>query len=147
MPLPAQYSVLSRSKIQSFTCRKSGPTAGSAAMGEPLFFTIFVPSMGPEHGLGGAGVQAPLTGIHQSYLNPVKWPKGTMYAGARLKGCMDRSSSAGRAALNPRDALDILDIRTGKPGGTAELAGRTDADADVLHYLAVHGAPGTRQAV
>jgi uncharacterized protein (DUF2336 family) len=53
----------------------------------------------------------------------------------------------GRAGLNPRAALDILDIRTGKPGGTAELAGRTDAGADVLHYLAVHGAPATRQAV
>jgi hypothetical protein len=50
---------------------------------------------------------------------------------------MDRSSPAGRAGLNPREALDILDIRTGKPGGTAELAGRTDAGADVLHYLAV----------
>ena len=60
---------------------------------------------------------------------------------------MDRSSSIGRAGLNPREALDILDIRTGKPGGTAELAGRTDAGADVLHYLAVHGAPHTRQAV
>jgi len=60
---------------------------------------------------------------------------------------MDRPSSAGRAGLNPRDALDILDIRTGKPGGTAELAGRTDAGADVLQYLAVHGAPQTRQAV
>ena len=60
---------------------------------------------------------------------------------------MDRSSPAARAGLNPRDALDILDIRTGKPGGTAELAGRTDAGADVLHYLAVHGAPATRQAV
>jgi len=63
------------------------------------------------------------------------------------KGSMDRSSSAGRAGLNPREALDILDIRTGKPGGTAELAGRTDAGPDVLHYLAVHGAPATRQAV
>jgi uncharacterized protein (DUF2336 family) len=60
---------------------------------------------------------------------------------------MDRSSSGGRAGLNPREALDILDIRTGKPGGTAELAGRTEAGADVLHYLAVHGAPATRQAV
>jgi uncharacterized protein (DUF2336 family) len=60
---------------------------------------------------------------------------------------MDRSSPVGRAGLNPRAALDILDIRTGKPGGTAELAGRTDAGADVLHYLAVHGAPATRQAV
>jgi len=64
---------------------------------------------------------------------------------------MDSSSSAGRAngkpGLNPREALDILDIRTGKPGGTSELAGRTDAGPDVLHYLAIHGAPATRQAV
>src|SRR3954465_11961 len=64
-----------------------------------------------------------------------------------IKGSMDRSSSAGRAGLDPRDALDILDIRTGKPGGTSELAGRTDAGADVLHYLAVRGAPATRAAV
>ena len=28
-----------------------------------------------------------------------------------------------------------------------ELAGRTDAGADVLHYLARHGAPATRGAV
>jgi uncharacterized protein (DUF2336 family) len=64
---------------------------------------------------------------------------------------MDQISSAGRAGakpgLNPRDALDILDIRTGKPGGTTELACRTDAGADVLHYLATHGAPATRAAV
>jgi len=74
-----------------------------------------------------------------------------MAAGDRLKGSMDRPSSAGRAngkpGLDPREALDILDIRTGKPGGTAELAVRTDAGPDVLHYLAVHGAPATRQAV
>jgi uncharacterized protein (DUF2336 family) len=49
--------------------------------------------------------------------------------------------------LNPRDALDILDIRTRHPGGNAELAGRTDAGPDVLHYLATHGAPATRAAV
>jgi uncharacterized protein (DUF2336 family) len=64
---------------------------------------------------------------------------------------MDNRSSAGRGqhkpGLNPRDALDILDIRTGKPGGADELASRTDAGADVLHYLATHGAPPTRQAV
>ena len=51
------------------------------------------------------------------------------------------------AGLNPRDALDILDIRTGKPGGASELATRTDAGADVLHYLAVNGGPATRAAV
>jgi uncharacterized protein (DUF2336 family) len=47
--------------------------------------------------------------------------------------------------LNPRNALDILDIRTA--AGNAELAGRTDAGPDVLHYLATHGAPATRAAV
>lgn len=64
---------------------------------------------------------------------------------------MDKTSSAsGLAAkpgLNPRDALDILDIRTGKPGGSTDLAGRTDAGPDVLHYLATHGGPATRAAV
>ena len=54
---------------------------------------------------------------------------------------------AAAPGLNPRDALDILDIRTGKPGGTSELATRTDAGPDVLHYLAVNGAPATRAAV
>jgi uncharacterized protein (DUF2336 family) len=64
---------------------------------------------------------------------------------------MDQTSSAGRgqhkSGLDPRDALDILDVRTGKPGGANELASRTDAGADVLHYLATRGAPATRQAV
>jgi len=54
---------------------------------------------------------------------------------------------AAAPGLNPRDALDILDIRTGKPGGASELATRTDAGPDVLHYLAVNGAPATRAAV
>jgi uncharacterized protein (DUF2336 family) len=54
---------------------------------------------------------------------------------------------AGKPGLNPRDALDILDIRTAAPGGTTELARRTDAGPDVLLYLAVHGAPATRAAV
>jgi uncharacterized protein (DUF2336 family) len=48
--------------------------------------------------------------------------------------------------LNPRDTLDILDIRTSR-GGTAELADRADAGADVLHYLATHGGVATRTAV
>jgi len=64
---------------------------------------------------------------------------------------MDQTSSAGRGqhkpGLDPRDALDILDVRSAKPGGANELASRTDAGADVLHYLATHGAPATRQAV
>ena len=64
---------------------------------------------------------------------------------------MDRtspfSSIADKAGLNPRDALDILDIRTAAPGGTTELAGRTDAGPDVLQYLATHGGAATRKAV
>jgi uncharacterized protein (DUF2336 family) len=54
-------------------------------------------------------------------------------------------------SLDPRDALDLLDVRTsrqrGEGGGNAELAGRTDAGPDVLHYLAARGAPATRAAV
>ena len=54
-----------------------------------------------------------------------------------------------KPGLNPRDALDILDIRTARQGGpqTAVLAGQTDAGADVLHYLAEHGGVATRAAV
>jgi len=54
---------------------------------------------------------------------------------------------SGKPGLNPRDALDILDIRTATPGGATELASRTDAGPDVLHYLATHAAPATRAAV
>jgi uncharacterized protein (DUF2336 family) len=62
---------------------------------------------------------------------------------------MPPSRNPAGAGLNPRDALDILDIRTSrqKEGGTSDLASRTDAGADVLQYLAVHGAPATRAAV
>src|SRR3954463_1568973 len=64
---------------------------------------------------------------------------------------MDQTSSAGcgrhKPGLDPRDALDILDVRSAKPGGANDLASRTDAGADVLHYLATHAAPATRQAV
>ncbi len=62
----------------------------------------------------------------------------------------DRSPPNGQVnapGLNPRDALDILEIRAGTPGGASELAARTDAGADVLHYLAVNGATATRAAV
>jgi uncharacterized protein (DUF2336 family) len=56
-----------------------------------------------------------------------------------------------RPGLNPRDALDILDIRTRREqqmgSGTTELASRTDAGADVLQYLAQHGTPAVRAAV
>lgn len=61
------------------------------------------------------------------------------------------NANATDAGLNPRDALDILDIRTSRHKetgqGPGELASRTDAGADVLQYLAVHGAPTTRAAV
>jgi len=57
------------------------------------------------------------------------------------------SKLADKPGLDPRDALDILDTRTAAPGGTTELAGRTDAGPDVLHYLAAHGAAATRKAV
>jgi uncharacterized protein (DUF2336 family) len=50
--------------------------------------------------------------------------------------------------LDPRNALDILDIRTRRaPDGGGELAACADAGPDVLHYLAGHGAPATRAAV
>jgi uncharacterized protein (DUF2336 family) len=56
-----------------------------------------------------------------------------------------------RPGLNPRDVLDILDIRTRREqqmgGGTAELASRTDAGPDVLQYLAQNGTPAVRAAV
>jgi uncharacterized protein (DUF2336 family) len=57
------------------------------------------------------------------------------------------SIAAAKLGLNPRDALDILEIRASQPGGATELAARTDAGPDVLHYLATHGAPATRAAV
>jgi uncharacterized protein (DUF2336 family) len=58
-----------------------------------------------------------------------------------------RPIAAATPGLNPRDALDILEIRASQPGGATELAARTDAGPDVLHYLATHGAPATRAAV
>ncbi|HVW72341.1 MAG TPA: hypothetical protein VHC39_01780, partial [Rhizomicrobium sp.] len=61
------------------------------------------------------------------------------------------NQTSGRPGLDPRDALDILDIRTRREqqmgGGTAELASRTDAGADVLQYLAQNGTPAVRAAV
>jgi hypothetical protein len=96
--------------------------------------------------------QGPLTNVHQSYLKPVKRPAHNGGRG-QTQGKHGPSIAAGRAngkpGLDPREALDILDIRTGKPGGTAELAVRTDAGPDVLHYLAVQWraghAPGGRR--
>jgi uncharacterized protein (DUF2336 family) len=56
-----------------------------------------------------------------------------------------------KPGLDPRNALDILDVRSAQersgPLGTADLARRADAGPDVLHYLATHGASATRAAV
>lgn len=49
------------------------------------------------------------------------------------------------APLTSREALDILEERT--LAAQSVLAARSDAGADVLHYLAGHGAPATRAAV
>lgn len=54
----------------------------------------------------------------------------------------DHSAKPG---LDPRDALDMLDIRSRR--NSAELAGRTDAGPDILQYLATHAQPATRAAV
>lgn len=50
-----------------------------------------------------------------------------------------------KPGLDPRTALDMLDIRSQRDG--AELARRGDADPQVLAYLATHAAPATRAAV
>lgn len=54
-----------------------------------------------------------------------------------------------RPGLDPRDALDILDIRTREQmkGGATELAAKADVGPDVLHYLAQNGSPVVRAAV
>src|SRR5579862_553505 len=59
------------------------------------------------------------------------------------------ASRPARPGLNPRDALDILDLRTREQmkGGAAELAAKTDVGPDVLHYLAQNGSPVVRAAV
>lgn len=58
----------------------------------------------------------------------------------------DRKSPAGRPeTLDSRAALAILENRTREAQDV--LARRGDAGADVLHYLATHGAPATRAAV
>ncbi|HVV64415.1 MAG TPA: DUF2336 domain-containing protein [Rhizomicrobium sp.] len=56
-----------------------------------------------------------------------------------------------KPGLDPRNALDILDIRTARQMQTgashADLASRADAGADMLHYLATHAGAATRAAV
>src|ERR1700748_660055 len=62
---------------------------------------------------------------------------------------MDQRLPPPLPGLNPRDALDILDVRTAGQlrGKNTELAGDTAAGADVLQYLASHGGVATRAAV
>jgi uncharacterized protein (DUF2336 family) len=55
------------------------------------------------------------------------------------------SNHSAKPGINPRDALDMLDIRTRRD--TSELAGRSDAGPDLLHYLATRGSAPTRAAV
>ena len=52
---------------------------------------------------------------------------------------------SGKPGLEPRQALDILELRARET--QSELAQRTDAGDAVLQYLAQHGAPATRAAV
>lgn len=49
------------------------------------------------------------------------------------------------AGMTRDEALARLEVRT--QAAHSELAGRTDAGPDVLHYLAENGAPATRRAV
>jgi uncharacterized protein (DUF2336 family) len=62
-----------------------------------------------------------------------------MAAGKKAKG------APGEEPLSREEALRILEQRTTQ--AQHELASRTDADADVLAYLASNGAPATRRAV
>src|SRR6185312_2032808 len=54
-----------------------------------------------------------------------------------------------KPGLNPRDALDMLEVRTREQmkGGATELAAKTDVGPDVLHYLAQNGSAVVRAAV
>lgn len=73
-----------------------------------------------------------------------------MVPGGGTEGNMGQDLSpiaAAKPGLDPRDAMDILDIRTQHPEGALQLASRSDAGADVLQYLATQGAPATRAAV
>jgi uncharacterized protein (DUF2336 family) len=59
---------------------------------------------------------------------------------------LDRKSrGAAPETLDSRTALEILEARTREAQDV--LARREDAGPEVLHYLAVHGAPATRAAV
>ena len=55
------------------------------------------------------------------------------------------AKSVGAAGLNPRDALDILEVRAQET--EAYLVQHADVGDGVLECLAGHGAPATRQAV
>jgi len=72
-----------------------------------------------------------------------------MRAGSRLGqtkgGSAISSEQAQPAALQPEEALRLLEERA--QAAQHELACRTDAGEDVLHYLAQNGAAATRRAV
>jgi len=56
-----------------------------------------------------------------------------------------KGRAGGPETLDGRAALDILEART--RAAQDILARRSDAEPEVLHYLAMHGAPATRAAV
>src|SRR5436190_4357005 len=89
IPFSAQYRVLSRSKIQLLTWRKSGRIPGPESAPAPSFdrelAAMSALSMGAEHGLGGTRAQAPLTNVHHAYLRAVKAPRPTIGARRRLQ--------------------------------------------------------------
>ena len=69
MPLSARYSVLSRSKIQSRTWRKSGACAGACR-----FSRAMQAFHGRNMARSGGAAQAPLTAVNHASLRAVKAP-------------------------------------------------------------------------
>src|SRR5258707_11704862 len=108
IPFSAQYRVLSRSKIQFFTWRKSGrkpcPDSAPAPVLDWEFSAMPVLSMGAEHGLGGTRAQAPLTNVHHAYLRAVKAPWPTIGARRGLKAGTAWTRDHTRTGIPPRPA-------------------------------------------
>lgn len=61
------------------------------------------------------------------------------------RGTAHGPTSGSKSGMSRNEALARLEARAQAAHG--ELAGRTDAGPDVLHYLAENGAPATRRAV
>ena len=72
-------------------------------------------------------------------------PRATMHIMRLLSAGAENAGMQESPGLNPRDALDILEIRA--RDAQSDPAQRTDAGDAVLQYLAQHGAPATRAAV